>query len=134
MKVLHLTPVLISLMFATPALAGSESYDASNMWGTSPAGATVDGALESAAMHVQNGIVAGQVNSAKEGLLYSNGSGESYNIYSIGSQSVINNNIVGDNNDVRIDAEQHSQNEGDVSNQGQVNTGEHANNVQNTNN
>ena len=129
MKILHLTPVLISLVFASPALAGSEGYDASNMWGTSPAGATVDGALESAAMHVQNGVVAGQVNSAKEGMLYANGSGESYNIYSIGSQSVISNNIVGDNNDVSIDAEQSSENKGDVSNQGQINTGENAHNT-----
>jgi hypothetical protein len=118
-------------MFASPALAGSESYDASNMWGTAPAGVTVDGALESAAMHVQNGVVAGQVNSAKDGLLYANGSGENYNIYSIGSQSVINNNIVGDNNDVSIEADQTSNNTGDVSNRGQINTGEHANNTNN---
>jgi hypothetical protein len=101
------------------------------MWGTTPAGATVEGALESAAMHVQNGVVAGQVNSAKEGLLYANGSGESYNIYSIGSQSVVSNNIIGDGNDVSIDAEQSSENSGDVSNNGQINTGKNATNTNN---
>ncbi|MEJ2125218.1 MAG: hypothetical protein P8Y67_09495 [Alphaproteobacteria bacterium] len=129
MKLLHLTPVLVSLMFVAPAFAGSESYDASSMWGTAPGGATVDGALESAAMHVQNGVVAGQVNSAKDGLLYANGSGESYNIYSIGSQSVISNNIVGDGNDVDIKAKQYSKNKGDISNSGQINTGKNANNT-----
>jgi hypothetical protein len=118
-------------MFLPPAFAGAENYDASNMWGTAPAGATVEGALESAAMHVQNGIGAGQVNSAKAGLLYANGSGESYSIYSIGSQALVSNNIVGNSNDVSINANQSSTNLGDVSNSGQINPGDNANNTNN---
>ncbi|MEJ2118866.1 MAG: hypothetical protein P8Y36_13650 [Alphaproteobacteria bacterium] len=134
MKILHITPVLATLLFLPPAFAGAENYDASNMWGTAPAGTAVQGALESAAMHVQNGVVAGQVNSAKDGLLYANGSGESYSIYSIGSQAVVSNNIVGNNNDVSIDADQQSENHGNVSNSGQINPGDNAINANNTNN
>jgi hypothetical protein len=128
MRSLRLATVLTAFFLPNSAGAGSDGYDASSMWGTAPAGATVEGALESAAMHVQNGIVAGQVNSAKEGLLYSNGSGESYNIYTIGSQSVISNNIIGNDNVVDVDANQSSQNNGDVNNDGQINTGKNATN------
>lgn len=131
MRTAGLTTVFFALFLGNPASAGSDGYDASNMWGTAPAGATVEGALESSAMHLQNGIVAGQVNSAEEGLLYSNGSGENYSIYSIGSQSVISNTILGDGNDISVSAHQESSNSGDVSNNGQINTGKNANNTQN---
>ena len=128
MRSFRLATVLAAFFLPHSVSAGSDGYDASSMWGTAPAGATVEGALESAAMHVQNGIVAGQVNSAEEGLLYSNGSGESYNIYTIGSQSVISNNIIGNDNVVDVDANQTSQNNGDVNNDGQINTGKNATN------
>lgn len=131
MRNTRLTTIFVVLFLSNPALAGSEGYDASSMWGTAPAGATVEGALESSAMHVQNGIVAGQVNSAEEGLLYSNGSGENYSIYSIGSQSVISNTILGDGNDISVSASQDSTNTGSVSNNGQINTGKNANNTVN---
>jgi hypothetical protein len=130
-RTVKLATALFSLFISSPVLAGSDGYDASSMWGTAPAGATVEGALESSAMHLQNGIVAGQVNSAEAGLLYSNGSGENYNIYSIGSQSVISNTILGDGNEISVTATQESSNTGDVSNNGQINTGKNANNTQN---
>ena len=85
------------------------------MWGTAPSTA---GGANSAAMHAQNGVIAGQVNAAEEGLLYANGTGGSYTIQSIGSQSVVNSNIIGDDNDVDIDANQSSSNSGSVSNNG----------------
>ncbi|MBX2806353.1 MAG: hypothetical protein KTR19_10295 [Hyphomicrobiales bacterium] len=128
MRTTGLATILLALFLSHPVSAGSDGYDASNMWGTAPAGATVDGALESSAMHVQNGVVAGQVNSAEAGLLYSNGSGENYNIYSIGSQSVISNTILGDANDISVSADQQSSNSASVSNNGQINTGSNASN------
>ena len=91
------------------------------MWGTAPSAGSGEGALNSAVTHVQNGIVAGQVNAAEDGLLYANGTSANYTIQSIGSQSVISNNIIGDDNDVDIDADQNSSNSGSVSNNGQFN-------------
>jgi hypothetical protein len=115
----RLATVLFALFLSNSAFAGSDGYNASSMWGTTPSGNT---ALESSTMHVENGIIAGQVNAAEEGLLYSNGSSDSYNIYSIGSQSVINNTIQGDDNSINVTAEQTSENTGDISNNGHLNT------------
>jgi hypothetical protein len=115
-KLYPLTALTV-LLFQGTALAGSKSYDASSMWGTSPSSAGA-GALNSAAMHAQNGVVAGQVNAAEDGMLYANGTGGSYTIQSIGSQSVVNNNIIGDDNNVDIDADQNSSNSGAVTNNG----------------
>lgn len=121
MRYTSLAAVFFTLFLSNSAFAGSDGYDASSMWGTTPSGNT---ALESSTMHVENGIIAGQVNAAKDGLLYSNGSSDSYNIYSIGSQSVISNTIQGDNNTINVTADQESQNTGDVSNNGHINTDE----------
>lgn len=120
MKIKGLTVTFLVLCLSHSVAAGSDGYDASSMWGTSAGGTSVDGAYESSAMHVQNGIVAGQVNAAEEGLLYSNGSADSYNIYSIGSQSVISNTIIGDDNDINVSATQTSSNTGNVSNSGEI--------------
>ena len=128
MRTFRLGALFVAIFLPNSVFAGSDSYDASTMWGTAPGGATVEGALESAAMHVQNGVVAGQVNAAKEGRLYATGSGETLNIYSIGSQSVISNNIIGNDNVVDVDAEQSATNSGDVNNDGQINTGKYATN------
>jgi hypothetical protein len=90
------------------------------MWGTAP----VESSLESSLMHSQNGVIAGQVNAAKAGILYSNGSSDNYNIYSIGSQSVINNTIIGDDNGIHVSATQSSTNTGNVSTDGEIQIGE----------
>lgn len=127
MKRLLAGMALVSAGFATPALAG-ENFSASEMWGTDGSGAAVNGAYESAATHVQNGITAGQVNAAKEGLLQTTGSEGSITIQSIGSQTVISNSVSGSDNDIHVDAQQTSGNDGDVSNHGQVNTGDSATN------
>lgn len=117
-----LASVFFTLLLINSSFAGSDGYDASTMWGTAPAG---EAAFESSAMHVQNGIVAGQVNAAEEGMLYSNGSSDTYNIYSIGSQSVISNTIIGDDNGIHVSADQNSTNTGRVSNNGNLNTDTH---------
>jgi hypothetical protein len=82
------------------------------MWGTS----TGEASLESATTHAQNGVIAGQDNAAQDGVLYNNGS--TTNVQSIGSQNIIQSTITGSDNNVTIDAEQDSVNEGNVDNNG----------------
>ena len=113
---------------STSVMAG-DSFSAGSMWGTDGSGVAVSGAAASSAAHVQNGTVAGQVNAAEEGLLLSTGSGGSITIQSIGSQTVVSSNISGNNNSIDTDADQTSSNTGEVSNDGQVNTGENATNT-----
>lgn len=109
--------------FAAEASAQSSShYSAGNMWGTSSSGVSVPGALDSAITHTQNGALAGQVNAAEAGLLLNSGIGTSLNISSVGSQTIVSTTVVGNSNDVDIDATQSSSNSGDVSNSGTVTT------------
>lgn len=91
------------------------------MWGTQPAGVAVPGAVESSAAHFNNGLLAGQVNAAREGLLIGTGLGGSVSIYSIGSQSVISNTISGHDITVSVNANQDSTNSGKVSTDGTIN-------------
>ncbi len=106
-----LAPFLVAFTATTHA---GEGYNASAMWGTSP----VPSGAQSSVAHVNNGIAAGQVNAASQGLLASTGAAG--NIYAIGSQTVVSNNIIGDDNTVEIIADQTSTNEGQVNNNGQV--------------
>ena len=94
--------------------ANSETYNASSMWGTAP----VTSNAESSVAHVNNGVVAGQVNAAEAGQLVTTGSAG--NIYAIGSQTIVSSTINGNDNDVSIEAEQNSTNSGDVENTGQL--------------
>ena len=92
---------------------------ATKMWGTgSSASSSKDSQLASSKMHVNYGVVAGQVNAARDGLLYQ---GTSITLTSIGSQNVISTTIFGDNNRLDVDAEQDSSNSGDVTNNGTIN-------------
>jgi len=127
MRTLKVASAIVPLLLAGPAIAG-DSYSAGSMWGTDGSGVAVSGAAASSAAHVQNGTVAGQVNAAEEGLLLSTGSGGSITIQSIGSQTVVSSNISGNNNSIDTDADQSSSNTGEVSNDGQVNTGDNATN------
>jgi hypothetical protein len=90
------------------------------MWGTSSSGVSVNGAATSAVMHTANGLLAGQVNAAKEGMLLATGSSGSLTIQSIGSQSIVSSSINGNNIDSSINATQSSSNTGNVENQGQI--------------
>jgi hypothetical protein len=96
-----------------------DNYSASNMWGTAPAGVAVPGALDSAIAHNQNSAAAGAVNAAEAGILFNGGSG--MNITAIGSQNIISTTVIGDGNDVDVNANQSSSNTGAVSNSGTVN-------------
>lgn len=99
-----------------------ESYSAGQMWGTQPSGVAVTGALESSATHSQNGLIAGQANAARAGLLFTTGSQGSLTIQSIGSQSIVSSTISGNNIDSDISADQDSSNSGDVRNSGTIAT------------
>jgi len=90
------------------------------MWGTQPAGVAVPGAVESSAAHFNQGVIAGQVNAARKGLLVATGTGDSITIQSIGSQSVINQTISGNNINSNINADQNTKNSVDVSNDGTI--------------
>lgn len=117
--------ILIAAMagYATEAAAQSSSnYSAGNMWGTASSGVSVPGAVDSAITHTQNGVLAGHVNAAEAGLLLNSGIGTSLNISSVGSQTIVSSTVVGNSNDVDIDANQTSSNSGDVSNSGTVTT------------
>jgi hypothetical protein len=82
-------------------------------WGTT--GST---AIDSATMHALDGNAAGQVNAAKQGLLLNAGPGMS--ITAIGSQNIVSNTIIGDNNTANINATQTSTNTGSVTNSGTI--------------
>jgi hypothetical protein len=115
----------VALIFCTAllttAVARGQTVTSSNvMWGTaSGAGAGGASATESALQHQSDGSSAGIVNSAIAGVLLNTGGG-SVSIYSIGSQSVVSNTVIGDGNSVSITATQTSSNTGDVTNSGQV--------------
>jgi hypothetical protein len=91
------------------------AQQATYFWGTVVDGSGLGPA--SSEMHLNNGIIAGQVNAAGDGILYE---GSTISILSIGSQSVISTSIVGDNNSVDVNADQNTSNSGDVSNSGSV--------------
>jgi len=128
MRKLQVAAAIVTFICSGPAIAG-DNYSAGQMWGTDGSGVAVGGALESAAAHAQGGVIAGQVNAAEDGLLVSTGSAGSISIQSIGSQTVISSTISGSDNDVEIIADQDSANSGDVTNEGQVNTGKKATNT-----
>jgi len=112
----------LGLMLVSSREAAAQSatnYTATNMWGTSPSGIAVPGAVDSAVAHNQEGAIAGEVNSAMNGALY-NGGGLS-TIYAIGSQTVISTSITGNNDSIGgVSATQTSSNSGGVSNAGQI--------------
>lgn len=102
--------------------SAQESYSAGQMWGTQPAGIAVPGAVESSAAHFNHGVIAGQVEAARRGLLIGTGFGESISIQTIGSQNVISTTISGSNiTNSNITGEQTAGNSGPVTNNGNLN-------------
>lgn len=120
MKGLLLSMTIALAGVGSAAIAG-ENYSAGSMWGTDGSGVAVNGALKSAAAHVQNGTIAAQSNAAEEGMLVATGSGGSITVQSIGSQTVVSNSITGDDNYLEVHADQDSENTGSVTNNGEVN-------------
>lgn len=104
--------ILGTIPFSLNAQDGS---DATYFWGTSSSASSSP--LGSSLMHTNNGLAAGQVNAALDGILYQ---GSSISVVSIGSQTVVSTTVIGDDNDVSIDADQNAENSGDVSNDGTV--------------
>lgn len=112
--------LLVGLPYSGSAMAQSaSSYSGANMWGTAPSGVAVPGAFDSAIAHGQNSAVAGAVNAASDGTLLGTGVGGGA-IYSIGSQTIVSNTVVGNGNSTNVNATQHTDNSGDVSNSGQI--------------
>lgn len=112
--------IAIALSLASGPSFAQETYSAGQLWGTSPSGVAVSGALTSAATHLQQGTIAGQVHAAKKGLLLSTGDGSSLSIQAIGSQSIVTSTISGNNINSDVDATQSSSNTGSVSNNGTI--------------
>jgi hypothetical protein len=75
--------------------------------------------VDSAIAHAHDGTAAGQVNAAKQGLLLSAGPGMS--ITAIGSQSIVSTTVIGNDNNVNVNATQSSSNSGSVNNTGVFN-------------
>jgi len=91
------------------------------MWGTAPSGVAVPGAVDSAIAHNQNSAYAGAVNAADAGALFNGGPGTSISITSVGSQNIVSNTVIGNDNKININADQDSSNTGPVSNNGTMN-------------
>lgn len=121
-RVVSVLLVFLVFSYLSQGVSAQETYSAGQMWGTQPSGVAVPGALESAAAHTQQGIIAGQVNAADAGFLFTTGSGQSLTIQSIGSQTVVSSTINGNDITSDIVADQDSTNSGDVTNDGTINT------------
>lgn len=106
------------LMSTTHAMSQSAPFGYGQMWGASAQGSGSTSAYESTMLHNANGLVASSVNAAKRGILF--GGAPSITIQSIGAQTVVSTNVYGDNNDVKVDAQQDADNSGDQSTNGSV--------------
>ncbi len=89
------------------------------MWGAAPASVGVPGAVDSSVTHAQGAALAGAVNAAEAGMLI-NGIGSSLTISSVGSQTIVQNTVIGASNSVNLNSSQKSSNTGDVSNSGTI--------------
>lgn len=113
----YLGPVICIFMGATFSLAQTVgSGPATVMWGVGCSSCV--GGDASAALHFQNGLIAGQVNAAEQLLLLSNGM--QMTIQAIGSQSIVSTTIYGDHNTSSTVANQTTNNAGGVSTNGSI--------------
>jgi len=86
------------------------------MWG----GGSATSAANSAALHNQEGSVAGEVNTARLGALLNVGPGAT--IQAIGSQTIVSTTVYGNNNSTTVTSTQTAINSGTVSNNGSIAT------------
>ena len=106
----HRLAVSLALFLATVILsypAFAENGRATTMWGTGSDGAASSSKSKSSEFHASGGIIAGQVNAARLGVLYSGP-----NMTVVGSQTVLQ--VTGNNNVVK-DIDQNAINSGDQS-------------------
>ena len=113
---------MAGLLFLSTAANAQSTYSgtgsnssSSRMWGSAGPSGT---AMDSATMHALDGNSAGQVNAAKQGLLLNGGPGMT--ITAIGSQNIVSNTVIGNNNTTNINANQNSSNSGTVTNNGTI--------------
>lgn len=112
--------LIVSTAAQAQTVSGGASYSnssAGRMWGSNNSTGT---ASDSSTMHSADGVSAGQVNAAKQGLLYAGGPG--LTITAIGSQSIISTTVVGDGNSTNVNATQTTTNTGTVTNNGTIAT------------
>lgn len=116
----------MAIGFGMPTFAqaqGESVSSATQMWGTATAQCGCSAAVESAMLHYEGGLIAGQVNAAKKGLLINNGSNttiQAIGSQSIGSQSIVSTTILGSHNQVNTLANQTTTNGGDVQTNGSI--------------
>jgi len=105
------------------------AVNAGSMWGTSSSGVSVNGALESTAMHNGNANLAASVNAARNRALI--GTTTNLSITAVGSQTVISNTVIGNGNGgTEISATQSSANNGAVRTDGAINSSARTINLQ----
>jgi len=82
------------------------TYSSGTMWGTSSAGVAVNGALDSADGHAANTAIANSVNAARKGpstvvpLTIYNSTSTSNTTNSVGTQSIVSNQVTGNSNSI----------------------------------
>src|SRR5262245_173610 len=109
----------IVAMCGGAAAQSSMTYSAGTQWGTTSSGVAVPGAYESSLAHGLNSANAAAVNAARKDVLVGAGAGGAA-VTAIGSQSIINNTVIGNNNVNSINATQSASNTGQLSNSGQI--------------
>ena len=97
--------LFICLPVLAPTIGQAESGSATKMWGTGSGSSNNSDWRNSAEFHQLGGLSAGQVNAAREGVLYSGP-----NMTVVGSQTIVQTS--GNNNVVR-DIDQSAVNSGD---------------------
>ncbi|MFM6986081.1 MAG: hypothetical protein ACKOXQ_05605 [Hydrogenophaga sp.] len=103
---------------------GGSNVSAGAMWGTGLSGSSAGGDLGSAQMHQLNGVSAGYEQAARKSMLMA--PGNSITIQSIGTQTIVNSSIYGNNISTTTDVDVSSTNAGHISNQATVtNTNNH---------
>ena len=115
----NMAVVLVAAFALTGASQATAQTKSTSMWGVGGSGgnSAFPDTSRSTEMHAGEGIVAGQVNAARDGILYQ---GSSVTMNNIGSQNIIQVSIDGHNNAVDINADQDSSNSGDVTNGGTI--------------
>lgn len=103
------------LVLSTAAHAQNSTGGSSGrMWGSATNSGTTP--VDSSIMHAQDGNSAGQVNAARQGLLF----GPDVSITAIGSQNIVSTTVIGDNNSTNVNANQNSSNTGAVTTNGTI--------------
>lgn len=105
LKVLLYALIACSPLLINPGQSLANESDATSMWGTGASSTSYQEWKQSSEMHATGGVVAGQVNAARQRVLYSGP-----NMTVVGSQTIIQ---VSGNNNILRDIDQSAVNSGD---------------------